>query len=82
MLFLDGAYLSGTQPPVFRCIGGPSAKELEALLARIAERIGRELERNGLLVDLVDVRFLLYGDALPRSASFRPSTKHEHRMMC
>ena len=47
MLFLDGAYLPGTAPPAFRRIGAPSAKELEALVARIAERIGRALEREG-----------------------------------
>jgi len=29
MLFLDGAYLAGTRPPVFRRIGAPSAKEVE-----------------------------------------------------
>jgi Transposase zinc-binding domain/Putative transposase len=49
MLFLDGAYLLGTSPPVFRRIGAPSAEELAALLARIAERIGRALERKGWL---------------------------------
>jgi ribosomal protein S27E len=49
MLFLDGAYLLGTSPPVFRRIGAPSAAELAALLARIAERIGRALERTGWL---------------------------------
>jgi hypothetical protein len=27
---------------------GPSAKELQALIERIGERIGRALERNGL----------------------------------
>jgi ribosomal protein S27E len=49
MLCLDGAYLLGTSPPVFRRIGAPSAAELAALLARIAERIGRALERTGWL---------------------------------
>jgi hypothetical protein len=49
MLFLDGAYLLDTSPPVFRRIGAPSAAELAALLARIAERIGRALERTGWL---------------------------------
>jgi ribosomal protein S27E len=50
MLFLDGAYLTDTKPPVFRRIPAPSAAELEALVRRIAERIGRALERKGLLV--------------------------------
>src|SRR5881394_1615044 len=49
MLFLDGAYLTNTRPPVFRRIGAPSAGELQDLLERIAERIGRALERKGLL---------------------------------
>jgi ribosomal protein S27E len=48
-LFLDGAYLAGTRPAVFRRIGTPSAQELQALVERIAERIGRALERAGLL---------------------------------
>jgi hypothetical protein len=47
---LDGAYLVDAEPPVFRRIAAPSAKELEALVARIAERIGRALEHKGLLV--------------------------------
>jgi hypothetical protein len=34
-------------PPVFRRIGAPSAKELEALVERIAERIGRALVQPG-----------------------------------
>jgi hypothetical protein len=50
MLFLDGAYLTGTKPPVFRRIAAPSEKELKAAVRRIAERIGRALERRGLLV--------------------------------
>jgi hypothetical protein len=39
MLFLDGAYLMGTNPPVFRRIGASSAQELEArpLLAHALE---------------------------------------------
>jgi hypothetical protein len=49
LLFLDGAYLLGTSPPVFRRLSAPSAAELAALLARIAERIGRALERTGWL---------------------------------
>jgi hypothetical protein len=50
MLFLDGGYLAGTKPPVFRRIGVPSANELQALVERIAERIGRALQRAELLV--------------------------------
>jgi len=50
MVALDGAYLLGTQPPAFRSIAAPSREELQALLERIAERVGRALERKGLLV--------------------------------
>jgi hypothetical protein len=58
MLFLDGAYLSSTQPPAFRSIAAPSQQELQALLVRIAERIGRALERKGLLMREGEHRFL------------------------
>ena len=49
MLFLDGAYAVGTYPVVFRCVAPPSERELQALIERLAERIGRSLERAGLL---------------------------------
>ncbi len=40
-LVLDGAYLVGTEPPVFRRIEPPRQEELQALVERLAERIGR-----------------------------------------
>ena len=40
-------YLTGTTPPVFRRIGGPSANELDAVVERIAGRIGRALVQPG-----------------------------------
>jgi hypothetical protein len=46
---LDGAYLVGTHPPVFRRIAPPSVPELQSLLERLAKRIGRALEREGVL---------------------------------
>lgn len=49
LLVLDGAYLVGTEPPVFRRITAPSLAELQALVERLAERIGRSLERQGVL---------------------------------
>jgi ribosomal protein S27E len=49
MLALDGAYLVGTEPAVFRRIEAPTEAQLQALLERMAERIGRALERQGLL---------------------------------
>jgi Putative transposase len=48
MLYLDGAYLADTSPPVFRRIEPPSERELQAPIQRIVERIGRTLERSGL----------------------------------
>ena len=58
MLVLDGAYLADTTPPVFRRIAAPSAKELQALVERIAERIADALERAGLLARDCDNGFL------------------------
>jgi hypothetical protein len=46
---LDGAYLVDTDPPVFRRIEPPRQEELQALVERMAERIGRALERQGVL---------------------------------
>jgi hypothetical protein len=46
---LDGAYLVGTEPPVFRRIEPPRQEELQALVEQMAERIGRALERQGIL---------------------------------
>jgi hypothetical protein len=63
MLVLDGAYLTGTQPPVFRRIAAPSARELQALVEGIAERSGQVLERKGLLVRDCDNSFLSFDPA-------------------
>jgi predicted component of type VI protein secretion system len=50
MLVLDGAYLVDAEPPVFRRIAPPpSPAELQALMERLAERIGRALERQGVV---------------------------------
>lgn len=50
LLVLDGAYLISAEPPVFRRIAPPSEVELHALVERLAQRIGRALERQGILV--------------------------------
>jgi hypothetical protein len=50
MLMLDGAYLVGTEPPVFRRIAPPGEAELQAFVEQLAERIGRALERRGVVV--------------------------------
>jgi len=61
MLVLDGAYLSDTGEPRFRRIAAPRAAELQALVERLAERIGRSLERQGLLVRDAENDFLEFG---------------------
>jgi hypothetical protein len=58
-----GAYLAGTIPPVFRQIAPPRVQELEALVARMAERIGRSLEREGLLARDCESSFLTFDPA-------------------
>jgi hypothetical protein len=50
LLFLDGAYRAeGVAAPVFRPVSEPGAQELQALVEQIALRIGRTLERRGLI---------------------------------
>jgi len=50
MIFVDGAYRSdGSAPPVFHPVPPPDAAHLQALVRRIAERLGRMLERRGLI---------------------------------
>ena len=50
LIFFDGLYMpvDGAQP-VFRRLPGPMATELTALVQQIAERIGKTLERRGLI---------------------------------
>jgi len=61
MLVLAGAYLVGAEPPVFRRIAPPREAELQALVERLAGRIGRSLERQGLLVRDAENGFLEFG---------------------
>jgi ribosomal protein S27E len=50
MLFLDGAYVDGVKgTPRLRCVRAPTGEELTQLAHAIARRIGRFLEREGLL---------------------------------
>lgn len=50
MLFLDGVDLEGPDAALtFRWVKAPTSAELTALAGRIAERVGRFLERQGLL---------------------------------
>lgn len=53
MLFLDGVYVIGSDAavaPTFCRVHAPTAAQLQRLLERISQRIGRYLERQGLLV--------------------------------
>jgi len=50
VLFLDGVYVYlDDQPPRFHRVKAPDKNELEALVQRISTRVGRCLERQGLL---------------------------------
>jgi len=51
MLFLDGVYIGGLNehPLRFRRVKAPTGGELEQLTHTIAHRVGRYLERQGLL---------------------------------
>jgi hypothetical protein len=53
--------LVGTDPPVFRRIAPPSEAELQQLVERVAERIGRALERRGVLVRDAEGSYLELG---------------------
>jgi hypothetical protein len=59
----DGAYLVHTEPPVFRRIAPPSLAELQALVERLAERIGHALERAGILASDAESAYLELGPA-------------------
>jgi hypothetical protein len=50
MLFLDGVYGTGGPRPRFIPLPSPTPAGLQALLERITHRVGRHLERRGLLV--------------------------------
>jgi Putative transposase len=63
MLVLDGAYLVGTEPPVFRRMAPPGEAELQALVERLAERVGRALERRGVLARDAESTYLELGPA-------------------
>ena len=56
MLFLDGVYVRAAvvegeaAEPVFQPVAAPSSAALQVLVQRVAKRIRRALERQGLLV--------------------------------
>ena len=59
MLFLDGVYVERPDGSVrFRCVKAPSGAELTQLAHTIAQRVGRFLERQGLLERDVENSYL------------------------
>ena len=59
MIFLDGVYLPvAGAPPLFREVPGPTAAQLQALVQQIAERIGKALERRGLVECDLEIAWL------------------------
>jgi tRNA(Glu) U13 pseudouridine synthase TruD len=44
MLIPDGVYLTDTEPVYFRRLSAPTREEIQGLLERIGERIGRHLK--------------------------------------
>ena len=67
MLFLDGVYVVDHQPRVFRRTKAPTPEVLDRLIQTISHRIGRYLERAGLLVRDVENSYLQL-DAVDESA--------------
>jgi hypothetical protein len=68
MIFLDGVYLpvEGASP-VFRHVSAPTAAELQELVQRIAERIGKVLEQRGLVErDMENAWLATQGEGGPR----------------
>jgi hypothetical protein len=60
MLIPDGVYLTDTGLPYLKALSAPTRAELQALVQRISERIGRHLERKGLLVRDVQSSHLVF----------------------
>jgi hypothetical protein len=50
MLVPDGVYLTHTDPPYLKRVRPPTQAELQTLVQTTSERIGRHLERRGVLV--------------------------------
>ena len=64
LLVLDGVYRrDGEGRLVFVPVPSPSTEELKGLVLRIAERIGRSLERSGLITRDIDNAYLAFDPA-------------------
>ena len=79
MLFLDGVYVTTSDRLTFRRVPPPTAQALEKLIRGISERVGRALERLGLLVRDLENSFLTpdspdgagFDDLLGHSITYR-----------
>ena len=63
MLFLDGVYVTTGERLTFRRIPPPTVAALEKLVHVISQRVGRALERQGLLVRDFESSFLTLDSA-------------------
>ncbi len=79
MLFLDGVYVTSGERLSFRRVPPPTVAALEKLVRVISERVGRALERQGLLVRDFENSFLTldpadvagFNDLLGHSITYR-----------
>ena len=63
MLVLDGVYVTNTSKrPHFVPVPAPTVTDLQTLIERISERVGRHLERGGLLVRDAENAYLAWDD--------------------
>jgi ribosomal protein S27E len=63
MLVLDGVYCREDEGLRFVPVPAPSSAELQGLVQRIAERIGRSLERSGLITRDIENAYLAFDPA-------------------
>ncbi len=63
VLFLDGVYVTSGERLRFRPVPPPTVAALEKLVRGISERVGRVLERQGLLVRDLENSFLMLESA-------------------
>ncbi len=79
ILFLDGVYVTSGERLTFRRLPSPTVAELEKLVHVIRQRVGRALERQGLLVRDLESSFLIvdspdssgFDDLLGHSITYR-----------
>ena len=94
ILFLDGVYVTRGERLTFRRVPPPTVAALEKLIRGLSERVGRTLERQGLLVRDFESSFLTldpaevsgFDDLLGHSITYRialgPLAKAAQRSPC